>query len=106
MNSSIVVAAVMALALSTGAPPSSASAMTIPAPLKIAAAGAGLVQNAAIFCGPFGCGPIWPGPRRRQRERERWGHAYRPACPIGYYYACRRGPLGYGQCACWPYRTW
>jgi hypothetical protein len=27
---------------------------------------------------------------------------YRPACPWGYYYACRRGPYGYPQCACWP----
>ncbi len=28
--------------------------------------------------------------------------AYRPACPWGYHYACRRGPYGYPQCACWP----
>jgi hypothetical protein len=103
MNKSVVIAA-MAVALSAAALPCSAAAMTGPAPLGTAAADPGLVQDAAIFCGPFGCGPIWPGPRRRWDWG--WRHVYRPACPIGYYYACRRGPLGYGQCACWPYRQW
>lgn len=105
MNKSVV-AAIMAMALSTAAPSSSALAMILLAPLTTATANAGLVQNAAIFCGPYGCGPIWPGPRHDQRHWGPWGHIYRPACPIGYYYACRRGPLGYGQCACWPYRAW
>lgn len=101
---SIVAAPAMAVALWAAAP--SASAMTLSAPLTTAAASAGLVQDADIFCGPYGCGPIWPGPRRQAWDWGPWGHVYRPACPIGYYYACRRGPLGYGQCACWPYRTW
>lgn len=34
-----------------------------------------------------------------------WGYWHRPACPFDYYFACRRGPLGYRQCACWPYWT-
>lgn len=34
-----------------------------------------------------------------------WGYRHRPACPLDYYFACRRGPLGYRQCACWPYWT-
>ena len=34
-----------------------------------------------------------------------WGDHHRPACPLNYYFACRRGPLGYRQCACWPYWT-
>jgi hypothetical protein len=104
MNKSTVAA--MAVALSTAASACSASAMSIPAPLQIAAASAGVVQKAAVFCGPYGCGPIWPGPRHWQPEWGPWGHTYRPACPIDYYYACRRGPLGDGQCACWPYRRW
>ena len=34
-----------------------------------------------------------------------WGYRHRPACPLDYYFACRRGPLGYRKCACWPYWT-
>jgi hypothetical protein len=64
------------------------------------------VQDTALFCGPDGCGPIWGGPRYSVSNWGEWGHVYRPACPIDYYYACRRGPLGYGACACWPYRHW
>jgi len=33
---------------------------------------------------------------------------YRPACPDGYYYACRYDPYRYGypHCTCWPYWNW
>ena len=32
-----------------------------------------------------------------------WYHGgYRPACPWGYHYACRRDPYGRPYCACWP----
>lgn len=73
-----------------------------------ASAPAALVHDTAVFCGPDGCGPVWPGPHYREWAwgAGAWDHVYRPACPIGYYYACRRGPLGYGACACWPYRRW
>jgi hypothetical protein len=65
-----------------------------------------LVHKTKVFCGPYGCGHIYYGPRRYRWRWGRWGYNYRPACPTGYYYACRRGPLGYGQCACWPYRPY
>jgi hypothetical protein len=99
MNKGILAAAAMVLVLSS-------SALTMVPSSARASETADLVQKTAVYCGPLGCGPIWPGPRRWQREWGPWDHAYRPACPIDYYYACRRGPLGYGQCACWPYRTW
>lgn len=67
---------------------------------------ASLVHKAQVFCGPYGCGPIHYGPRHHGWRWGRWGYNYRPACPTGYYYACRPGPLGYGQCACWPYRPY
>lgn len=98
--------AAMVAALSIGAVPRSAAAMNIGPPAANAVEAAGLLQKTTIYCGPLGCGPIWPGPRRFKWRWRRWGHVYRPACPIDYYYACRRGPLGYGQCACWPYRKW
>lgn len=65
-----------------------------------------LVQKTQIFCGQYGCGRIHYGPRHRGWRWDRWGYHYRPACPTGYYYACRPGPLGYGQCACWPYQPY
>jgi hypothetical protein len=105
MSKGTLGAAAVALALSSAAVlPHSALALTIAQPPARAIETAGLVEKTDIFCGPLGCGPVWPGPRRS--EWGPWGHVYRPACPINYYYACRRGPLGYGQCACWPYRTW
>jgi hypothetical protein len=104
MNKGILGAAAMALALSSASLPRSALALTVTPPHAIETAD--LVQKAAIFCGPLGCGPIWRGPRHWKSGWGPWGYAYRPACPLDYYYACRRGPLGYGQCACWPYHTW
>ena len=81
-------------------PVMSAAAM----PAAPSPAPASLVQKAQVFCGPYGCGHIYYGPRRHRWGR--WGYNYRPACPTGYYYACRTGPLGYAQCACWPYRPY
>jgi hypothetical protein len=105
MNKSILAAAALAAALSSAAPSSTASAATA-APLPMTAIQtAHPVQRTAVYCGLYGCGPIWPGPRRWE-PRGPWGYAYRPACPLDYYYACRRGPLGDRQCACWPYRKW
>lgn len=99
MNKAILAAAAV---LSAALLPASGLATTVATPL--AGATTGLVQDAAIFCGPYGCGPVWQGPRYREWG---WGpYVYRPACPIDYYYGCRRGPLGYGQCACWPYKKW
>jgi hypothetical protein len=67
---------------------------------------ASLVHKTQVFCGPYGCGPIHYGPRHHGWRWGPSGYNYRPACPTGYYYACRPGPLGYGQCACWPYRPY
>jgi hypothetical protein len=107
MNKGILAVAAIASTLSAAVPPSGAIAMTLAPFAGTANAPASLVQKAGIYCGPLGCGPVWPGPRRwKWAQRGPWDHVYRPACPIDYYYACRRGPLGYGQCACWPYRTW
>lgn len=105
---SILKAAAIAAALAGGAS-ACALAMTVAAPLGGApsAANSNPLQKAAVVCGPLGCGHIWRGRRHGERGWGRpWGYAYPPACPIGYYYACRRGPAGYRQCACWPYRTW
>lgn len=103
-------AAAAAAALSIATSPDNAAAMSVISPSAPAVEAAGLAQKTAVFCGPLGCGPVWPGPRRWEWRLQpsgwQWGHVYRPACPIDYYYACRRGPLGYGQCACWPYRKW
>jgi hypothetical protein len=67
---------------------------------------ASLVHKTQVFCGQYGCGRIHYGPRHHGWRWGRSGYNYRPACPTGYYYACRPGPLGYGQCACWPYRPY
>lgn len=96
---------VAGLALLTALLPHPAAASAIATPALIPA-GSDLVHPAQLFCGWHGCGPIWPGPRDERWGWTRWEHVYRPACPTDYYYACRRGPLGYGQCACWPYRRW
>jgi hypothetical protein len=107
MNRGVFVgAATIAMALSIAASPRDTRAATIAPPPARAIEAAGLAKETAIFCGPYGCGPIWSGPRRRRWDWGPWDHVYRPACPIGYYYACQRGPLGYGQCACWAYRAW
>jgi hypothetical protein len=102
MNKSILASVALAAALSVAAP-GGASAINVTRPLSPAADSAALVQKTGIYCGLLGCGPTWPGPRRSEPWWGPWDHVYRPACPIDYYYACRRGPLGYRQCACWPY---
>jgi hypothetical protein len=85
----------------------SASAAAGGGPAGLAAGSGDLLHRAAVVCGHWGCvrrGPAWRY-RRWQWDRP-WGYAQRPACPFGYYFACRRGPLGYGACACWPYRRY
>jgi hypothetical protein len=100
MKAGILAATVWAAALfATGG----ASAMSVTYPLSSPVEAAIPAQKATIYCGPLGCGPIWPGPRHWAPAWGPWGPSYRPACPLDYYYACRRGPLGYRQCACWPY---
>lgn len=104
MRNYVVTAAAVAATLLLLAPAMNAAAMPVaPSP---GTASAGLVQKTDVFCGPYGCGHIHYGPRHRRWRWGRWGYNYRPACPTGYYYACRPGPLGYGQCACWPYRPY
>ncbi len=102
MRKSVVTAAAGAAMILVSLPATTAAAM----PAAPSPAPARLVQKAQVFCGPYGCGRIHYGPRHRGWRWDRWGYHYRPACPTGYYYACRSGPLGYGQCACWPYRPY
>lgn len=104
MSRGILAAAAIGAALATAAPAGTALALTAAPPLTSEIAGP--VQSTAVYCGALGCGPVWPGPRRWEPGWGPWGYAYRPACPIDYYYACRRGPSGYRQCGCWPYRKW
>jgi hypothetical protein len=104
MNKGNLAAAALAAALSSVAL-SGAEAMSVAPAFSPAGENAAPVQKTAVYCGLFGCGPVWPGPRRWER-RGPWRHVYRPACPLDYYYACRRGPLGYRQCGCWPYPRW
>jgi hypothetical protein len=101
MSKRMVIATALAASLSCAAG-SCAAAMSV-TPFSRAVEGATPAQKTAVYCGPLGCGPIWPGPRHWAPAWGPWGPTYRPACPLDYYYACRRGPLGYRQCACWPY---
>ena len=96
----------VAIAATLFAPLALHSATALPvAPLPMAAHAVPL-QKTGVFCGQFGCGHIYRGPRHRGWRWGPWGYVYRPACPTGYYYACRTGPLGYDRCACWPYRPY
>jgi TRAP-type mannitol/chloroaromatic compound transport system substrate-binding protein len=98
----LILATTAALALMMGALSQHAAAMTAATPSEIAPATeiADVVQKTAVVCGHNGCRHYWP-------RRHYWGKApvvdYPPACAPNYHYACQRGPLGYGQCACWPY---
>jgi len=99
----LILTTTAALALMTGALSQHAAAMTAaatPSAIALATANTGFVQKTAVVCGHSGCRHY--GPRRYY-----WGKApvvdYPPACAPNYHYACQRGPLGYGQCACWPY---
>jgi hypothetical protein len=92
-----------ALALSTAALSNHVSAMTAATPsgLAIAAANMDITERTATHCGPKGC---------RHYSPRRYSHMapapdFPLACPQDYYYACKAGPLGYRECACWPYRT-
>jgi len=101
MNKIILAAATLAALSAIAA--GGASAMSVPPPLSPPLGDATPLLKAQVYCGLLGCGPVWPGPRRWEPGWGPWGYAYRPACPLDYYYACRRGPLGHRQCACWPY---
>jgi hypothetical protein len=105
MSKSVLAATAIVMALSAAAFAGSAMATIATAPLPTTIQTKAPAQKTGVFCGPYGCGPIWPGPRRWESGWGPWGYAYRPACPFDYYYACKRDPLGYGQCACWPYWT-
>lgn len=102
MRRHVIAAAAVTATLLASLPAMDATAMPAASP----SAPASLVQKTQIFCGQYGCGRIHYGPRHRGWRWDRWGYHYRPACPTGHYYACRPGPLGYGQCACWPYRPY
>lgn len=91
--------AIAAAVLSTAISAAGGSAAEFGSPPRLA------VQHAAVVCGPWGCAPTGRVRHHRPRNWDRpWGTVAPPACPLGYYFACRRGPLGYGACACWPYR--
>jgi len=101
LKHAVTAAAIVATLLTPLAVRSATAMHAAPAP-----APSTLVHKTGVFCGPYGCGHIHYGPRHRHWRWGPSGYNYRPACPTGYYYACRPGPLGYGQCACWPYRPY
>jgi hypothetical protein len=90
------------LALLTAAFSQHAAAMMAATPPEsaLATANTHIAQRTAVVCGHKGCRHYWP-------HSHYWAKApvvdYPPACPPDYHYVCKRGPLGYGQCACWPY---
>jgi hypothetical protein len=98
----LILATAAVLALLTGALSQHAAAMTAATPptMALATANTDIVQKTAVVCGHNGCRHYWP-------HRHYWSKApvvdYPPACAPNYHYACQRGPLGYGACACWPY---
>ena len=98
----LILATAAVLALLTGTLSHHAAAMTAatPSEIALATANADIVQRTAVVCGQKGCKHYWP-------HRHYWRNApavdYPPACAPNYHYVCKRGPLGYGQCACWPY---
>jgi hypothetical protein len=101
----LVLVITAALTVLTGALSQHAAAMSAATPSGIALAATSnrdIVQKTAVVCGHYGCRHY--GPRRYY-----WRKApapvvdYPPACAPNYHYACQRGPLGYGACACWPY---
>jgi len=97
----LILAIAAVLVLSTGAVSKHAAAETAAATSESAAANTGSVHKTAVVCGPKGCKRYWP----RHYVGAVPPPIFPPACPLDYYYACKQGPSGYGQCACWPYRT-
>jgi hypothetical protein len=83
-----------AVVLSTAISATSGSAAPVGRPPGLAGRQGDLMHRTAVVCGYWGCAPrarVW---HYRARHWGPWGYAVRPACPLGYYYACRRGPLG------------
>jgi hypothetical protein len=78
------------------------TAATSVAATTAAPATTGSVQKTAVVCGAKGCKRYWP---RHYVGAVLPPPEFPPACPLDYYYECKQSPLGYGQCACWPYRT-
>jgi len=97
----LILAIAAALVLSTGLVSKHAAAETAAPTSELATANTGSVQKTAVICGPNGCKHYWP----RRHLSTLPPPNFPPACPLDYYYECKQGPLGYGQCACWPYRT-
>jgi hypothetical protein len=83
MRKTVFAAAALAAVLSLGASADRAAAMTgaTPTELGLATADSGIVQNAALVCGRWGCrrvwrgARVWVGPRRRLYgfAGPRWG---------------------------------
>jgi hypothetical protein len=98
----LILATAAVLALLTGTLSHHAAAMTAatPSEIALATANADIVQRTAVVCGQKGCKRYWP---HRRYWRKAPAVDYPPACAPNYHYVCKRGPLGYGQCACWPY---
>ena len=67
MRKTVLAAAALAVMLSIGASVDRAQAMTgvMPTELGLSTSNSGLVQNAALVCGRWGCRRVWVAPRRR-----------------------------------------
>jgi len=98
----LILAMAAAFVLSMGAVTEHAAAQTAAAASESTPANTGTVHKTAVVCGPKGCRHYWP---RHYVGAVPPPPHFPPACPIDYHYACKQGPLGYGQCACWPYHT-
>jgi hypothetical protein len=96
-----ILAVAAVLVLSSGAVPKHAAAETAAATSESAIPNTGSVQKTAVVCGPKGCKHYWP---RHYLGAVPPPPNFPPACPIDYYYECKQGPSGYGQCACWSYQ--
>ncbi len=111
MRSAMLAAAAMAaivLAMTAGAaaamPPAGPAALASAAgpAASFTASYAPPAHKTAVVCGSSGCAPLRPVQYEWGWGRP-WGYPYRPACPEGYYFACRDDAYGRTRCACWPY---
>jgi len=96
MRKTVFAAAALAAVLSLGASANPAAAMpgATPTELGLATADSGLVQNAALVCGRWGCrhiwrgARVWAGPHRRvfafARPGPAWGWSSGPSWGWGW----------------------
>ena len=60
-------------------------------------------KDSRMSAAQYGCGRIYSVRAIVDWRMGPMGLPLSARLPDRLYYACRPGPLGYGQCACWPY---